>query len=185
MSKKNRAFTFAELAIVMVILGVIAVMTVPGLRKAMQRGQFERGAQKAYLSFNEAFDEAVLLYGPPHTWANNPDSIAPTDMILEHLKIQDNGLTPDGMELTVSCTNEKCDFTADVNGPKKEPNREGKDIFRYELYFSKLNPDDNQKGTLEGGSGEVDISDRVIPLDDAAELQRNGWKYTDDLWDKN
>lgn len=184
MFTKNKAFTFAELAIVMLILGIIAMMTIPGLRRVMQRSQFERGAQKAYLTFNEAFDEAVVLYGPPHTWSKNPEGKTPTEMISEHLKIQDNGLTADGMALTVNCVDGKCSFTADVNGPKKEPNLYGKDIFEYELYLSKLDPADNQKGTIEGGDDEVDITDRVIPLDDAAELQRNGWRFTDELWDK-
>ncbi len=184
MFRKNRAFTFAELAIVMLILGIVAMMTVPGLRRVMQRSQFERGAQKAYLTFNEAFDEAVVLYGPPHTWSKNPDGKVPTEMISEHLKIQDNGLTTDGMELIVNCDQEKCSFTADVNGPKKEPNLYGKDIFEYELYFSKLDPADNKKGTIEGSDNEVDITDRVIPLGDAAELQRNSWRFTNELWDK-
>ena len=184
MFNKNKAFTFAELAVVMLILGVIAVMTVPGIRKVMQRSQFERGAQKAYFTFNEAFDEAVVQYGPAYKWKDNVDGKDVNTIINDQLKLQDNGLTADGMELTVNCSNDGCDFEADVNGPKKEPNLYGKDKFKYQLTFSKVDPEDNAKGKIEGMDQEVDITDRVIPLDEAAELQRNNWKYTDELWDK-
>ncbi len=169
MSLLNRkAFTFAELALVMLIIGVIAMLTIPNLKRFSQRTTFERGAQKAYFTFNEAVDQAIVKNGPPYKWGSDAQKY-----IEEQLKIDDStGLTRDGMELTVSCTSTKCDFTADVNGPKKEPNTEGKDIFKFLLTFAKKEDMGNQD------------SDKVEPQDDAMDLMQNNWKFTDALWDK-
>ena len=52
--KKSKAFTIAELLLVLFIIGIISTLTVPTLRKFVFRSQFERGAQKAYLTINEA-----------------------------------------------------------------------------------------------------------------------------------
>lgn len=175
--KKSKAFTFAELALVLIVIGIVSMLTVPALRKFIFRSQFERGAQKAYFTLNEAYDEAVLLYGPPHKWETGKAG----SYIQEQLKLQENGLTADGMEIQISCTDENCEFIADVNGPKKEPNEAGRDIFEYKLSFGKVDPKENEKGELPD-VGEVDITERVIPQETAYELMQNNWKYTDDLW---
>lgn len=169
MSLLNRkAFTFAELALVMLIIGVIAMLTIPNLKKYTQRSAFEKGAQKAYLTFNEAVDQAIVDNGPPYKWGADAQQY-----VEKQLKIDaTTGLTRDGMELTVSCTATKCDFTADINGPKKEPNIEGKDIFKFLLTFAKK----EDMGTQD--------SDKVVPQGDAMELLKNNWRFTDALWNK-
>ena len=176
--EKSKGFTFAELALVLLIIGVIAAITVPTLRKRIYRSQYERGAQKAYLTLNEAFDEAIVLYGSPHKWKNNKDGKNPADMITEQLKLRSNNLTADGMEITTTCTNDRCDLTVEINGPKKEPNKKGRDIFDFELIFAKVNAEENP--TDDAG---MDKTDKVRPLDTAEKLMQNNWKYTDELWD--
>lgn len=179
---KVKAFSFAELAIVMLIIGIVSMLTVPALKKYTQRATFERGAQKAYFTFNEAFDQAVVNHGSPHKWGDKAQSY-----VEESLKVDKNtGLTRDGMELVVSCTSGGCDFTADINGPKKEPNLEGKDIFEYKVTFAKIEKEgasDAEKNPVDEETG-IALTDKVLPQGDAEELMKNNWKFTDELWDK-
>ena len=131
---KSKAFTLADLALIMLIIGVVSMLTVPSLKKYTQRSSFEKGAQKAYFTFNEAYDQAVVNHGAPHKWGSKAQSY-----IEESLKIDKNtGLTRDGMELTVSCNDGGCDFTADINGTKKEHNIDVKDIIEYKDTLKKI-----------------------------------------------
>lgn len=179
LTNKLRAFTFAELAMVLLIIGVISMLTVPALRKHVQRSEFERGAQKAYFTLNECFDQAVNLYGPAYKW----ESGKATEYLTEQLKLQNNGLTRDNMKYDISCGDEECEFSVDINGPNRLPNVEGKDVFKFALTFSKRDPKDNPTELLDGGI-KIDITDKIRPLDTAKELMNNNWKFTDDLWDK-
>lgn len=184
--KKSKAFTIAELLLVLFIIGIISTLTVPTLRKFVFRSQFERGAQKAYLTINEAFDEAIVIYGSPHKWKSNPDGKSANDMITEQLKLQSNGLTEDGMKIDVNCSATGCDFTADINGPKKEPNLEGKDIFNFKVTFAQVETKDtpeDEKNPVDEETG-IALTDKILPQGTAEKLMQNNWRYTDELWNQ-
>lgn len=176
-SNKSKAFTFAELALVLLIIGVISALTIPSLKKTSQRHELARRAQKAYFTLEECFEQALLLHGPAYKW----ESGKATTYINEHLKAS-SSVTQDNMKYTISCTDTGCDFTVDVNGENKEPNLTGKDIFKFKLTFSKVDPTDNATETI--GGTKIDTTDQIRPLDDAKTLQENNWKFTDQLWNK-
>lgn len=175
-SKKSRAFTFAELALVLMIIGIIAALTIPSLKKASQRHELARRAQKAYFTLEECYEQALLLHGSAYKW----ESGKATTYINEHLKAS-SSVTQDNMKYTISCNTTGCNFTVDVNGDK-EPNLTGKDIFKYKLTFSNVDTTKNATETM--GGKKIDITDKIIPLDDAKKLQENNWKFTDQLWNK-
>lgn len=166
--KKSKGFTFAELALVLMIIGVIAALTIPSLKKTSQKYELARRAQKAYFTIEECYEQALLLYGPAYKWKTG---MAAT-YISEQLRTT-SGATQDNMEYATNCSSTGCDFTVDVNGSQKEPNIEGKDIFKFKLIFSSLDTTND--------SNDVD---KVIPQGDAKKLQENNWKFTDQLWNK-
>ena len=51
--------TFAELALTLLIIGVVFAVTVPGLKKTKERSQMETGLKKAYSTINQAVDRAL------------------------------------------------------------------------------------------------------------------------------
>lgn len=172
--KKLKAMTYSELAIVLTIIGVIAALTVPSLKRYSQRSEYEKRAQKAYVTLEEAIDNAVMEHGIMKYWGKiGVNNIFPT-YIVPYLSTMTNVsassiTTKDGINYTlVSCTAtgeviKACKIQIDTNGLRKEPNIEGKDRFIYEMNFEE---------------------EKLIPLDDADTLFKNGWKFTDELWNK-
>lgn len=165
----SSGFTFAELALVLMIIGVIAAMTIPSLKKHSQRSEFARNAQKAYFTLNECYEQALLINGPAYKWKSGTAS----GNISTHLKLTPQGTTQDGMNYSISCSNTGCNFTVDINGSTKDPNRTGKDIHKYKLTFGKADTTKNAKD-----------ADQIVCDGDTKTLQQNNWKYTDALWNK-
>ena len=149
----------------MSVIGVIAAMTVPGLKKYSQRNEFARGAQKAYFTLSEAYEQALLIYGPAYKWPENTHG----NRIVSQLKVTKRGETKDSFDYVVRCSETGCDFTVDVNS-LKEPNKEGKDQFKFQLTFGGVDFEQNTQ------------KDRVEPIDDAKILHENNWKFTDSHW---
>lgn len=56
---EKRAFTMAELLLTLVILGVIAAVALPGLRKNVSNKQYEGMMSKNYLNFKSAWEMVV------------------------------------------------------------------------------------------------------------------------------
>ena len=88
----KKAFTLAEVLIVIGIIGVVAALTLPNLNHATGDKETVTRLQKAYSILNEANDRAVAIYGPISTWESNQQcaedlNICWTKRIGEFLKI--------------------------------------------------------------------------------------------------
>ena len=46
----KKGFTLAEILIVLMVIGIIATMTIPGLMKGVQEAQYKTAYKKAYLT---------------------------------------------------------------------------------------------------------------------------------------
>ena len=71
----KKAFTLAEVLVTLMIIGVIAAMTIPGLRKNAEMRELAAGCKKAYASLYQAVDLTQNEIGPVRQWRwNDPDS---------------------------------------------------------------------------------------------------------------
>ena len=61
-------FTLSEVLVTLLIIGVIASMTIPGLKKSADEQSYVSGAQKAYSSFSGATKMIKLKNGHVVTW---------------------------------------------------------------------------------------------------------------------
>lgn len=173
LNKTKRALSFAELIIVLTIIGTIAAMTIPGMKKHSQRTELAAQCKRAYLLLEDAVDNAILTYGPVRSWNMSSNKFVFDNYLLPSLKtsssvsIDDNNsyaVTPDGMRIQVAeCNNSICHFHVDVNGTSRPPNLVGKDNFEFQLNKS----DENITPAPHGGAGL---------------LRKNNWKFTDKLW---
>lgn len=68
MRKEKIAFTLAETLLTMMIIGVIAGMTIPGLIKNTQSRETVSMLKKEYAAIANAYDLAVSINGPASIW---------------------------------------------------------------------------------------------------------------------
>lgn len=95
--KKEKAFTLAEVLITLTIIGVIAAMTIPGLRKNAQMRELAAGCKKAYAGLYQAVDLTQQEIGPVRRWNwNEPDTFL--DEIKTHLNIMQDCKTTNCFE---------------------------------------------------------------------------------------
>lgn len=82
------AFTLAEVLVTLMIIGVIAAMTIPGLRKNAEQRELAAGCKKAYSTLSQAFYLAENENGPMKRWGlTDADSTQVFNNIKEHLNI--------------------------------------------------------------------------------------------------
>lgn|SRR5574344_1865833 len=190
---KKTANTLIEVLLVLTILGTIAALTVPGLRKYSQKTEYAQMALKGYNTINGAIDSAIAEQEDDiDKWQNAGSAGAlMQNYIGKHmLKAQSCGGTSgcfgssyknfDGSTLSLSgssvvtadgiaigASNSDKTFYIDVNGPT-EPNREGADLFFFT--FGKYN-----------GACNADAENgvwRLCPMGHAATLMSDNWKIT-------
>lgn len=73
LNKKNIAFTFAEVLLTLLIIGVVAALTIPPLKEKSDKTQYLSLLQKAYSTASSAFIQLQAEYGPPLYWRINDD----------------------------------------------------------------------------------------------------------------
>ena len=73
--KKKAAFTLAEVLITIGIIGVVAVMTLPGVITSYQERALIVGLKQAYSQIDAAFRAAAFDYGTVDTWGNSVEEI--------------------------------------------------------------------------------------------------------------
>lgn len=78
----KKAFTLAEILIVVAIIGLVAEMTIPILVQDIKTKVAVAKVKKAHAFLESAFQLAVLENGPPDTWGDNPSLIAPDGEVL-------------------------------------------------------------------------------------------------------
>lgn len=168
-NKKNSAMSFVEIVLVLAVIGVVASMTIPGLKKHSQRTELAAQAKKAYLNLNEAVDNATLTAGPIRNWSFSSNSVFLDNYITPNIKHTDvdsaNAIlySVDGMMYqVVGCNGSVCSVNVDVNA-LAPPNLNGKDIFRFDIEKN---------------------SSKVIPSPEygTEALWKNNWKFTDAMW---
>lgn len=77
-NKQNKAFTMAEVLVTLLIIGVVAAVTIPGLRESTDQSGNIALAKKAYATASNAFAQLQATYGPVLYWTvpqNAPASI--------------------------------------------------------------------------------------------------------------
>lgn len=81
--KKITAFTLAETLVTLVIIGVIAAMTIPALKKNADQRELAAKLKKAFSTMSQATVLIEQDYGPPRRW----DKSKLTDYYKEHLNV--------------------------------------------------------------------------------------------------
>ncbi len=70
----RKAFTLAEILVVIGIIGVIASLTLPNLNNSTNNKETVAKLQKLYAELNNAHGQAVIKYGPVVSWYNGTDN---------------------------------------------------------------------------------------------------------------
>lgn len=171
--KKLKAISYVEIILVLMIVGVISSISIPTLKRHSQQTELGPAAQKAYLTLNEAIDNAVLVKGPMRNWSGTNTFgiyIASSLNAIDQVKSDTKKVTTkdkfvyECLTDTASADNDySIEIKVDVNGANNPPNSDGKDIH----YF-----------TLRLGWQDL------IPKKDSVteKLAANGWKFNDELW---
>ncbi len=190
--KKLKAMTFAELSITLLIIGVVCALTLPGLKKHVDRSEMAGLLKKSYAAINIAIDKSLAI--------DEEDSIEDWDMtssnnmldrISRHMQIlqecpagstdcfassyrllnQSATRVPsnkavilaDGIAFQVTnCDGNTCYIDVDVNGPN-EPNIVGYDYYRFVLNKS--------------GAGLMP-NDTEDDFGKSQKISEEGWKIT-------
>ncbi len=170
------AMTFAEILLVVGIIGTIAMLSLPGLKKHSQMTEMGRLAQKAYLTIDEAMENAILTHGSMKKWKLDDNKyfcetyLAPNVKTVEVscTSTADNVsyiITANGIKMTIAeCLGDFCHVHVDVNGSKL-PNKYGKDFFEFAV---------------------VKSTQKVRPHCPVERwLRANNWVFTKEVWDCN
>ena len=181
--KIKKAMTFGEIIVVLMILGVLASVTIPGLKKYSQKTELGELGRKSFLNIEDAVDNAILTEGPVRNWDFSSSAnffnkyIEPN---IRHTKVDtasNSLITSDGSSIKVIACSESdneatlsyCQLEVDVNG-NKAPNLDGKDKFRFQI--------------SKNGNHAYYVSESVKPLQNSVgeQLAKNNWKFSDNLW---
>ena len=83
----KKAFTLAEVLMTLVIIGVIASMTIPTLKKTSDEKAYVAGALKAYSELSSATKSIKRTEGPISMWASYSSANAAADIISKYKTI--------------------------------------------------------------------------------------------------
>ena len=89
----KKAFTLAEILIVMAIIGTVAVATIPNLVDSYQEDKDVAKLRSVYHDLEVAYAKAVAEYGPYNQWTGNKK-----DVLMKYLKA-----SPCGNSVISSC----------------------------------------------------------------------------------
>jgi prepilin-type N-terminal cleavage/methylation domain-containing protein len=180
-----KAFTLAEVLVTLMIIGVIAAMTIPALRKSAEQKEMIAGMKKAYSSLNQMVSMSEIDNGSLRRWNITTNEAFIQEYILPYLNISKdcgknaacfgpeikhfNGspyseniyyikLTDGTRWMFVNQDTVHFHVFADINGDKK-PNRFGNDTFLFTVIRSALNDGAHlvsEPGVYYYGHGLVD-----------------------------
>lgn len=194
--KKFMATTLVELLAVLSILGVVAALTIPPLKKHSQKTEFAKLAQHAYTTLENALEMTALDDDTsPDTWGKASDILknrltrhiifaqtcfgqaVPNACFSKYTDFAGNtsvspsgnsAIMMSGVSVLGASTNRK--FTIDVNGTQY-PNRRGVDVFTFEYEFA------NPNCYLSGNDSLK--SWKLCPAnEDTKKLMENSWTIT-------
>ena len=84
--KFNKAFTLAEILIVMAVIGVIGALTIPNLSKEFGEEETVTRVKIAYNDIELAYQKAINKYGPYDTWNSSVSTDERASRIFEFIK---------------------------------------------------------------------------------------------------
>jgi prepilin-type N-terminal cleavage/methylation domain-containing protein len=85
---KKTAFTLAEVLVTLGIIGVIAALTVPGLKKHTGEKETVAGLKKAYSSLNQLVARSEIDNGPLQFWDLSDATVFTEKYILPYLNVE-------------------------------------------------------------------------------------------------
>ena len=159
MMNRKLAMTFSEVLITLTIIGVVAAITIPPLKKYTSKSEYVTKLKKAYVTLEQNLDFMTEKKGPISKWKYTDLTI---DDFAEYLLVAykcegdrknncfadsygtlsgGTGTSPtstpvlllDGTSLAIeNCTETTCDIAVDVNSLEK-PNVYGVDYFTLQL----------------------------------------------------
>ncbi len=181
--KQLMAFTLAELLMTMAILGVVAALTIPSIKKYSQRETVGTELKKAYTTLNGALDYAISddIYINPLTIGGDTfftnylrpkmktiakcNSGNMTECWLYGSDTPTNAvITQDG--ITIGAKGFK--YYVDINATKL-PNRDGVDVFFYDL---------KKESTSSTNTSDVSAGWAFVPTGHAEDVMLDGWRVT-------
>lgn len=194
--KKFMATTLVELLAVLSILGVVAALTIPPLKKHSQKTEFAKLAQHAYTTLDNALEMTALDDDTsPEDWGKAPDILK--NRLTRHIIFaqtcfgqavpnacfsnytysggsQTSSLSGDSAIMmsgaSILAVNNASIFIIDVNGPQY-PNRLGVDVFSFIYANATLNCDPIGDDNLR--------SWKLCPANvDTKKLMENSWTIT-------
>ena len=199
------AFTLAEALLTLVILGVVAALTVPGLKKHTDRQTLATQLKNGYSTLNKSLDYAYALddsidiskiggdvFFTTHMMPNmNIATYCNESNMSKCIAGDATGLpftAKNAVVLTGGFTiaNNGFDFLIDVNGPN-EPNQFDVDIYQYKLSQESIAPESSEDSSADDSSssddGDKNNSNSTgtwsfIPVGKARDIMDNGWKIT-------
>ncbi len=88
----KKAFTLAEVLVVIGIIGVVSALTIPNLQQGTNSQEVITKVTKARATIDEAYGRAIATYGDPCLWAQGQTTATAQDAvwrsrILENLKL--------------------------------------------------------------------------------------------------
>ena len=177
---KKTAMTYIELIMVMGIIGVIAAVSLPALKKHSQKTEMATLAKKAYLNIEDAMDNAILTEGPMRNWDFTDNKIFCRKYLAPNINTLQNNceahnsiVTRDGMLMQIAeCDGSFCHVHVNVKGPNA-PQNVGKNFFEYQV--NRID---------KGGINKAETV-QPAPHGGAILLRENNWKFTDELWRKD
>lgn len=178
---KKTANTLAEVMITLIILGVVASLTIPVLKKHTQREETAVKLKKGYMSLEQSIDAAIVDEGDISKWTMS--KLFTKYMAPEIQSVKDctsGGIAPcfptavtgissvptaaivmmDG----IAIGNNGMNFYIDVNN-KALPNQMGVDVFQYTFELVGANAATDDPGDW-----------KFMPKGDALTVMRDGWK---------
>lgn len=109
-----KAFTLAEMLVVIGIIGVVSALTIPNLQQGTNSQEVVTKVTKARATIDEAFGRAIATYGPYCTWSLRETSSA-SQAAVWYNRIFENMKTTKKCGL-VAATNKECWDGADLDG---------------------------------------------------------------------
>ena len=73
-NRLKKAFTMAEVLMVLAVIGVVAAMALPRLSDNVDEQALVAGVKKAYSDLQIAYEAMVTRYGEPDGWLNGLES---------------------------------------------------------------------------------------------------------------
>ena len=189
---KKKALTAGELLITMTVVGVIAVLTIPGLVQDYQNKMCSAKIRKIYSEVTNAIERACNDKNSSYFYMTKYDGTNSTFLneyfntvtsanyfASEYSSIgtasdDDAGVTisdtkaklKSGEAISFSCTDNKCDLVVDINSTAK-PNIAGRDLFTFSIDATTNQPILNDSATCTTSTSGVGCLEK---------LMENNWK---------